>query len=309
MTTLFTVFGGTGFLGGRIARRLAQQGATVRVAVRHPERAIAIVMPAASGRIVPLRADIREAATLAPAIAGAAAVVNATSAYVETGRGDVSFRACGGGAERRRGMPARGRRLPRAYLRHRGRRRVALALHPGARARRAGRAASVSRSDDPPPERHVRRRGFVLQSLAAIIRSSPVVPLIAGGGTRLQPIHADNVAEAVRAYASATLPRAAGHTSWEVPESCALREIAEMLAARLGRRRVLVPLPTMLAHPLARLLEFCPARRSPPPRSICSSTTTCRRRASAARGNSASNRGASRIPSPASAPSIEEGQD
>ena len=38
MTTV-SVFGGTGFLGRRLVRRLAAEGATVRVAVRHPERA------------------------------------------------------------------------------------------------------------------------------------------------------------------------------------------------------------------------------------------------------------------------------
>ena len=38
MTTV-SVFGGTGFLGRRLVRRLATEGATVRVAVRHPERA------------------------------------------------------------------------------------------------------------------------------------------------------------------------------------------------------------------------------------------------------------------------------
>ena len=38
MTTV-SVFGGTGFLGRRLVRRLAAEGATVRVAVRHAERA------------------------------------------------------------------------------------------------------------------------------------------------------------------------------------------------------------------------------------------------------------------------------
>ena len=34
-----TVFGGSGFLGRQIVKRLAEDGAAVRVAVRHPERA------------------------------------------------------------------------------------------------------------------------------------------------------------------------------------------------------------------------------------------------------------------------------
>ena len=38
MGPLVTVFGGTGFLGRRVVSRLTQDGAMVRVAVRHPER-------------------------------------------------------------------------------------------------------------------------------------------------------------------------------------------------------------------------------------------------------------------------------
>lgn len=41
MTTV-CVFGGTGFLGRRLVRRLAGEGASLRVAVRSPERAQAI---------------------------------------------------------------------------------------------------------------------------------------------------------------------------------------------------------------------------------------------------------------------------
>jgi NADH dehydrogenase len=38
MTTV-TVFGGTGFLGRRLVRRLAAEGATLRIAVRSADRA------------------------------------------------------------------------------------------------------------------------------------------------------------------------------------------------------------------------------------------------------------------------------
>jgi uncharacterized protein YbjT (DUF2867 family) len=38
MTTV-SVFGGTGFLGRRLVRRLAAEGATLRIAVRSPDRA------------------------------------------------------------------------------------------------------------------------------------------------------------------------------------------------------------------------------------------------------------------------------
>ena len=55
-----TVFGGSGFLGRRIVLRLAGDGAEVRLAVRHPERA-AFLSGAGTGlRISAIRADVWE---------------------------------------------------------------------------------------------------------------------------------------------------------------------------------------------------------------------------------------------------------
>jgi NADH dehydrogenase len=83
--TLITVFGGAGFLGRRIVERLACEGATVRVAVRHPDRVDTLTKSIGSGRTIPVAADVRDPSTVAAAIAGAKSVVNAVSAYVETG--------------------------------------------------------------------------------------------------------------------------------------------------------------------------------------------------------------------------------
>ena len=84
MTTV-VVFGGSGFLGRRLVRRLAGDGLTVRVAVRHPAPARSILKAAGLDRVMVQRADVCDQATVAAAIAGADAVVNAVSAYVERG--------------------------------------------------------------------------------------------------------------------------------------------------------------------------------------------------------------------------------
>ena len=83
--TLITVFGGTGFLGRRIVERLTREGATLRVAVRHPDRVDTPAKSIGSGRTIPVAADVRDPSTVAAAIAGSESVVNAVSAYVETG--------------------------------------------------------------------------------------------------------------------------------------------------------------------------------------------------------------------------------
>ncbi|MDW7746992.1 NAD(P)H-binding protein, partial [Halomonas sp.] len=83
-----TVFGGTGFLGDAIVRELVDSGRGVRIAARHP------ALPAwlEDGDPVELAtADLRDEASIEAALAGASAVVNAVSLYVETR--DASFEA------------------------------------------------------------------------------------------------------------------------------------------------------------------------------------------------------------------------
>jgi len=85
-----TVFGGTGFLGRRVVRRLREAGFAVRFAARHPERGRSLFADGEPG-IASIRADINEESAVAAAIAGSYAVVNAVSLYVE--RGKDTFRS------------------------------------------------------------------------------------------------------------------------------------------------------------------------------------------------------------------------
>ena len=78
MGQIVTVFGGTGFLGRRVARHLRDKGFSVRVASRHP-RASRDHDP----EIRPTAADIRDRQSIAAAVEGAFGVVNAVSLYVE----------------------------------------------------------------------------------------------------------------------------------------------------------------------------------------------------------------------------------
>src|SRR5262249_15581751 len=90
MTTV-TVFGGTGFFGRRLVRRLVAEGATVRVAVRHAERARSVLHVDGLDRVAVFRADVRDPNSLVAALAEADAVVNAVSGYVE--KGGLTFEA------------------------------------------------------------------------------------------------------------------------------------------------------------------------------------------------------------------------
>jgi len=85
------IAGGTGFLGRRLVRRLVAERATVCVAVRHPEQAQNALRAAGLDGVTVFRADVRDQASVTAAVAGADAVVNAVSAYVE--KSGVTFEA------------------------------------------------------------------------------------------------------------------------------------------------------------------------------------------------------------------------
>lgn len=91
----------------------------------------------------------------------------------------------------------------------------------------------------------------------ALARMSPVLPLIGGGATRMQPVYVGDVATAAAdAVDGKTKPGA----TYELggPEVLRLREIIEIILAITERNRMLVPLPFGLAKLQALFLQFAP---------------------------------------------------
>jgi len=254
------LFGGTGFFGRRLVLRLAAEGVTVRVAVRHPDPARSALRKAGLNQITLFAADVRDQASVAAAVAGADAVVNAVSAYVETG--GVTFAGVhehGAETVAREAASAGVARLvlvsgigadPKSgssYIRARGRGELVVQqAFPGTTIVRPG--AMFGPGD------------ALFGTLADLARLLPVLPLIGGGRTRLQPVYVEDVAEAIaRMFAD---PGTAGRT-YELagPAVYTMRELVEITLRLIGRRRLLVPLPFAVAAVQARLFELLP---SPP---------------------------------------------
>ena len=257
MTTV-SVFGGTGFLGRCLVRRLAAEGATVRVAVRHPERARSVLRAASLDRVTVFCADVRDQISVAAAVAGADAVVNAVSAYVE--KGGVTFEsvhehgaealareAAAAGVARLVLVSGIGAESGSSYIRARGRGELVV--------RQAFPGATIVR-----PSAMFGPGDALFGTLADIARRLPVLPLIGGGRTRLQPIYVEDVAEAITRMLAD--PGATGRT-YELagPGVYTLRELVRIALRLIGRRRLLLPVPFAVADAAARLFELLP---SPP---------------------------------------------
>ena len=251
------VFGGGGFLGRRLVRRLTAEGMTVRVAVRHPDPARVELRALGFDRVTVVPADVRDQASVAAAIAGTDAVVNTVSAYVE--QSGVTFEAVhvqGAETVAREAVAAGVARLvlmsgigadpdsTSPYIRARGRGELTVQqTFPGATIVRPG--AMFGPGD------------ALFSTLAELIKLLPVLPLIGSGDTRLQPVFVEDVAEAVARIL--TDPRTVGRT-YELagPGVYTLRELVMMTLHLLSKRRLLIPVPFAVAEIQARLFELLP---------------------------------------------------
>src|SRR5215470_6131658 len=86
LETLFTVFGGSGFLGRHVVRALAKLGYRVRVAVRRPELAGFLRPLGQVGQIHAVQANLRYPASVAAAARDADVVINLVGILFERGR-------------------------------------------------------------------------------------------------------------------------------------------------------------------------------------------------------------------------------
>src|SRR4051794_3015261 len=79
-----TVFGGSGFIGRYVVKRLTHKGFVVRVAVRDPEAALFLKPSGAVGQVVPLYASVTNEPTVRRAVEGADLVVNLVGILAES---------------------------------------------------------------------------------------------------------------------------------------------------------------------------------------------------------------------------------
>ena len=86
MSKLVTIIGGSGFVGRYIARRLAQDGWRVRVAVRRPNEALFVRPYGVPGQVEPVACNIRDDASVRAVIRGADAVVNCVGTFRKGGK-------------------------------------------------------------------------------------------------------------------------------------------------------------------------------------------------------------------------------
>ena len=248
MSKLVTIYGGSGFVGRYVARRMAQAGWRVRVAVRRPNEAIFVRPYGTPGQVEPVACNIRDDASVRAAMAGADAVVNCVGILNAVGKNRFDAVQAEGAGRIARLAAETG---------------VAHLVHVSAIGADAGAAAEYSRTKAAGeaavlaafPQAVILRPSVIFGTedqffnrFAAMARMSPVLPLV-GPDTRFQPVFVDDVAQA--AAMGATGAAAPGIYELGGPEVATFADLMRRMLAVIGRRRVLLPLPFPVAGLMA----------------------------------------------------------
>jgi uncharacterized protein YbjT (DUF2867 family) len=254
--TLVTVFGGSGFLGRHVVRALAKRGYRLRVAVRRPELTGYLQPMGRVGQIHAVQANLRYPDSVAAAVRDADIVVNLVGILFERGRQRFDDVMAVGAETVARAASAAGAALTHisaigadanssshyARAKAEGERRV-LAAQSG--------AVIVRPSIVFGPEDDFFNR------FAALARMAPALPLVGGGHTRMQPVFAGDIGEAIARAVDGDLQPGAVY-QFGGPDVRTFRQLMEFVLATIGRRRLLVPVPFALMKLQAAVLQYLP---------------------------------------------------
>ena len=255
MTGSLTVFGGTGFIGRHLVPLLLRSGATVRVAVRQPGPVQVTTESAEAPEYI--QADVLDDVAVGAAVAGTVAVVNLVGILSETAT--QTYRAIHVEGARRVALAAQRHGVPRLiHISALGASLRSPAISDRTKAEGEQAVREVF------PQATIVRPSLVFgeddhffSRFAAMIRSSPILPLIGGGTTNFQPVFVDDLTAGLLELLqrSDTVGRTYEFGGARV---YSFKALLELLLTALNRQRVLIPISFALAEFLAGLLELLP---------------------------------------------------
>lgn len=254
--TLVTVFGGSGFLGRYVVRALAKRDYRIRVGVRRPELAGHLQPLGKVGQIHAVQVNLRHPASVRAAMRGSDVAVNLVGILTKSGQQTFDAVVAKGAATVAETTAAAGARLVHVS---------AIGADPAsasayARAKASGEKAVLAAV----PSATILRPSVMFgpedqftNRFAALALMSPMLPLIGGGATRMQPVYVGDVAAAV---ADAVDGRTKAGAVYELggPDVLSMREIMQIILRVIERERMLVPLPFAIARLKAMFLQFAP---------------------------------------------------
>lgn len=251
MSKLVTIYGGSGFVGRYIARRMAKDGWRVRVAVRRPNEALFVKPYGVVGQVEPVFCNIRDDDSVRAAMAGADAVVNCVGTFDAGGQNNFDAVQAEGATRIARIAAEQG---------------VATMVHLSALGADAeaesGYAASKGKGEagvlEHMPNAMILRPSVIFgmedeffNRFGTMARLTPVLPLV-GAETKFQPVYVDDVAQAA---CKGIKGEASGIYELGGPETRTFRELMQQMLTVIHRRKLLVNIPFFVAGPMASIMK------------------------------------------------------
>jgi uncharacterized protein YbjT (DUF2867 family) len=245
MSKLVTIYGGSGFVGRYIARRMAKEGWRVRVAVRRPNEAMFVRPYGVVGQVEPVFCNIRDDDSVRLVMTGADAVVNCVGTFDKGGKNNFDAVQAEGATRIARIAAEEG---VRALVHLSAIGADAAGNSRYARSKAEGEAGILQHF----PGAVILRPSVVFGAedqffnrFAAMTRLGPVLPVI-GGGTRFQPVYVGDVAKAamlgVLGLARPGIYELGG------PEVASFRELMVRMLGIIRRRRLVLGIPLWLGR-------------------------------------------------------------
>ena len=247
MSKLVTIYGGSGFVGRYIARRMAKAGWRVRVAVRRPSEAIFVKTYGVVGQVEPVLCNIRDDASVASVMKGADAVINCVGVLAESGKNSFDAVQSEGATRIARISSEMGiKRMVQISA-------IGADLESEsdyARTKAEGEAGVLKYQ----PDAVILRPSIVFgpedeffNRFAGMARMAPVLPVV-GAKTRFQPVYVDDVAEAA---VMGVLGQANGIYELGGPVTMNFRELMDLMLEVIRRRRLVLNIPFFAAKIMA----------------------------------------------------------
>lgn len=245
MSKLVTIYGGSGFVGRYIARRMAKDGWRVRVAVRRPNDALFVRPYGVPGQVEPVLCNIRDDASVRAVMQGADAVVNCVGILNRSGKNTFDSVQSEGAA--RVARIAAELAVPHlVQLSAIGADKTSDSAY--ARTKAEGEAAVLAAF----PAAVILRPSVIFGSedqffnrFAGMAALSPILPVV-GANTRFQPVYVDDVAKAAVLAANGQV--APGVYELGGPDVATFRDLMTRMLAVIHRRRLVLNVPFFAAN-------------------------------------------------------------
>lgn len=255
MGKLVTIFGGSGFVGRYIARRMAKQGWRVRVAVRRPNEALFVRPYGTPGQVEPVLCNIRDDASVRAVTIGADAVVNCVGTFDKGGKNSFAAVQAEGAARIAR-IAAECGVARMVHVSAIGAAPKAQSAY--ARSKAAGEAGVLAAM----PNALILRPSVIFGSedqffnrFAAMSRMGPILPVV-GASTRFQPVFVDDVAQAA---VRGILGQAQGIYELGGPDIDSFQGLMQRMLRVIQRRKLIVNLPFWFARIMGVSLDLASA--------------------------------------------------